>query len=223
MFAKIIALLFRPIVACLVKDKGFLELLAVQCAGVLDNDAIAAHIAESKSAAEIARYIDTDDLVQHLSDDIDLDRVKEYVANGISASDVAEAMDTDDIRDCIKDNLDITASTVAGEIELSDLARELDYDIIAEKISVSASKIAEHIDHSDIAGELDLSDIASEISVSDLASEIDLSSLADNIDTDAIVEALVNSEECLDYTKLAKALLKQFAKATAVEVRPATK
>jgi len=92
----------------------------------------------------------------------------------------------------IAENID--ASDVASYIRMSRLAAEINAADIANEISVSdvAEEMAERIQ-----SDLDYTEIANNIQLADLASEIDVETLMDKI----------------DYRKLAKALLSEFAAA----------
>lgn len=178
MFAKFLSWLITPVVAALCKDDRLITALA----GAIDNDDIAAHIADSKKVEEIAKHIDTGHLAEVICDTLDTDDICARVAKDISASDVAQQLDLDDIQENVKDSIDVDARSVAGEIDMSELARELD--------------------------------------VSDIANEIDLSELANQVDMDAVIENLVNGDDCIDYTALAKALIRELGAASKVECRP---
>lgn len=77
------------------------------------------------------------------------------------------------------------------EINYSDLADEVSLELLGEHVRVSASDVAEQfdlnelareIDLNDLANQFDLSEIASEISAYDVAKELDVSEVAAEID-----------------------------------------
>ena len=106
---------------------------------------------------------------------------------------VAEQIDTPSVLDRVAEKVvgekGIDLHRVAQEINISDLAAEFDTDDIAREISRSYD-----IDEDKVAEK-----IAEDISYSDIASAV-----ADNFDADS-----------LDYSELAKALLREFAAAKA--------
>lgn len=174
---------------------------------VLDYADIASQAAQLISASEVAGHLDIDAIAAKAADNIDLDDVAEKAAENIDVSSVAQNVEKG--RDFIK--------AVAEDINLSDLAGELDYRTLTREIELDYSEIASQISSCDIASEIDLSDIASDLSMSDLASELDLSSLAEEISLEDLAGEI-------DYAELAKALIAQFVeaneKASKVEVRP---
>lgn len=109
------------------------------------------------------------------------------------AEQVAQHIDAADVLERVAEKVvgekGIDLSRVAQEIDLSDLAQQFDTDDIAREIGkgydIDEDKVAEKI--------------ADDISISDIASAV-----ADNFDADS-----------LDYSELARALLRQFAQAKA--------
>jgi hypothetical protein len=191
MFAKFFDLVVAPV-------------FNVLAAAILKSDAakefLAQSIADRVNAKKIAQHLD----YGALHDEIDTNDMYTYVAQhcNVSASDIADHIDIDDITDTIKEGIEVSASDVAEHICLSDLAGELDYSQITNHLE---------IDYSEIASNLEASDIAGEISVSDIAEEVDM---------DAVIENLVNNDDCLDYKELAKALIRELGVARTVEVLP---
>lgn len=115
--------------------------------------------------------------------------ISDFFENGYSASSViARAIDYKEIAD------NIDAEDVASHLSPSRIAAYVHISDIANEISVSdvAEEMAEKIQ-----SDLDYTEIANNIQLADLASEIDVETLMDKI----------------DYRKLAKALLAEFAAA----------
>jgi len=46
-----------------------------------------------------------------------------------------------------------------------------------------------------------------------------VSDIADEVDMDSVIENIVNNDQCLDYTALAKALIRELGAANRVEVK----
>lgn len=165
-------------------------------------------------AAQIVKMLGPDAIAKNIAQHLNKNHLAEVVCDTLDLSEIEQE---------IAKKVHVDADTIAGEIDLSELAAQidkgaladcvtLDYAKILDKVEIDYSSLAQEISASDIAYEISTSDVAEHISASDIASEIDMSSLADEIDVSDIASSL-------DYESLAKALLAQFAKK--VEVRPA--
>lgn len=222
MFAKFICWMLAP----LFNNQRFIELVVTQWVQTRGVDAI---------AKDIAKNIYMPHLGEVVADTLDMDEIKQHVANQISAHDLIDHLDMDEITEAVKEGIDVDARAVANEINLTDLAGELKYDEIAidyDKMAhnFSISDLANEIDLSDLAGELDYSritdsleldysEIASNIEASDIATEISTSDIAAEVDMDAVIEQIVNNDDWVDYTALAKALIRELGASSKVEVR----
>lgn len=176
----------------------FLDLIACRVAGLLPIDAV---------CKQIATHINVCHLAEVVCDTLDMSEIEQNIAKTvtISATDVAGEIDTNDIVNGL-DQEEI-ADKVAGYIEL-------DYDKVCAALDLDYSEIGANIDLGDLSREIDTSDM--KFDYSEIASNVSLSDLAEEFHAVEIAEAI-------NYEELAKALLSQFAKAKAVEVRPAGK
>ena len=170
---------------------------------------VAAHVAKTVGidaiAKNIAGHINIPHMAEVVCDTLDLSEIEDEIAKRVSvtASDVAEHIETKDVADSL--DCDDIADKVAGYIDL-------DYDKVCAAIDLDYSEIASNLDLSDLAREIDTSSM--EFDYSEIVSNLCMSTLSNEFDVSDIAAEI-------DYEKLAKALLSQFAKAKAVEVRPA--
>lgn len=173
----------------------FLDLIAARVAALLSFDDLCKRIAAHANITRVAEVV---------CDLLDLSEVEANIAKSvhITASDVADNIEISDVVDAL--DIEDLADKAAGNIEL-------DYDKVCSSLDLDYSEIASSIDLSDVARELDTSNM--EFDYSEIASNLSLSELADEF-------ALDDIGEHINYDKLAKALLAQFAKAQAVAVRP---
>jgi hypothetical protein len=83
-----------------------------------------------------------------------------------------------------------SVAAIAAEIEMSDLAREIDYHELASNLDIDYSELAGNldIDYSELAGEIDLRDLAGNLDIDYYefakAAEIDHAALAAEIEVD---------------------------------------
>ena len=121
------------------------------------------------------------------------------------------------------------ASSIGDRVNVKALAPHIDYDALYDELDTSdlSASIGKHISASDVAAALDAEDIAQHVEIDyyDLASHYEASEIASHLDlSDIAREVEVDADDVtVDYEALAKALLAQFARAKAVEVRSSSK
>ena len=86
-----------------------------------------------------------------------------------------------------------SVAAIAAELDMSDLATQIDYHALAGEMEIDMADLASEIDLSDIAQEVDLHDLAREL-------EIDYSDFARHVDID---HAALAGEIEVDYDRLA--------------------